>query len=53
MVYICTKEAPWTPDKGTPVQHPDAKHVGTCHEGCCDRYECPHCGKIWQQENAQ
>lgn len=28
----------------TPCTHPNAKCIGECSEGCCDRYECPDCG---------
>lgn len=31
--------------------HPNAKHVGTCYEGCCDDYECPECGLTFRVEN--
>jgi hypothetical protein len=25
---------------------------GMCYEGCCDRYQCKDCGKIWTEEGA-
>lgn len=48
--FICTAENPWTPDKGTPAQHPDAKDDGECSSGCCDYYLCPHCGLRFRVE---
>lgn len=41
--FICTKENPWTEDKGR-AQHPDAVSAGECSDSCCDYYRCPHCG---------
>lgn len=51
--YVCTEAAPWTPDKGTPAQHPDATDDGECSEGCCDYWRCPHCGLRFKTEVAQ
>ena len=51
--YVCTKEAPWTPDKGEPVQHPDAVDDGECSSGCCDYYRCPNCGLRFRVELPQ
>lgn len=31
-------------------KHPHAKCIGECSEGCCDRYECPDCGRRWLEE---
>lgn len=50
---ICTKDAPMPPMAEGQWQHPDAKDIGTCREGCCDKYECPHCGKIFLEEVPQ
>lgn len=25
--------------------HPHAKDIGSCAEGCCDKYACPDCGR--------
>lgn len=25
---------------------------GMCYEGCCNRYQCNDCGKIWTEEVA-
>jgi hypothetical protein len=49
--HVCTAQDPWTPDKGRGA-HPDAKDAGTCSEGCCDRYRCPHCGIEFTVEGA-
>lgn len=51
--YICTKEAPWAKDKGTPAQHPDAIHTGECSDSCCDYYKCPNCGLSFKVEVPQ
>lgn len=51
--YVCTKEAPWTPEKGTPAQHPDSINDGECSLGCCEYYRCPNCGKRFGAEVAQ
>lgn len=48
--FICTKDDPWTKEKGTPAQHPDAVSDGECFEGCCDRYKCPNCGLRFTEE---
>lgn len=50
ITHVCTKSNPWTKEKGTPAQHPDAVVVGNCGHGCCDDYRCPHCGKTWRYE---
>lgn len=53
--YVCSAEKPMP--RPCPADtiwlHPDAKDAGTCIEGCCDRYECPHCGQRWMNESAQ
>lgn len=51
--YKCTAETPWTPDKGTFVQHEGAREVGGCMDGCCADYQCPHCGHKWREELPQ
>jgi len=33
--------------------HPNAVDVGTCYEGCCDKYRCPDCGTTWKEEAAE
>ena len=30
----------------------DWKDIGSCYEGCCDKYECTKCGKIEYDEGA-
>lgn len=54
---ICTKEAPYKPAEhlgaAPRVVHPDAKVIGDCLQGCCDRYECPNCGVRWLTEVPQ
>jgi hypothetical protein len=27
-----------------------AKDIGTCAEGCCDKYKCEICGHVWTEE---
>lgn len=49
--YVCTKEHPWTPDKGHAIR-PDAVDDGGCYEGCCDDYRCPNCGTKWRTEHS-
>ena len=46
--FICTKENPWTKDKGM-AAHPDAKVIYSNDryyywEDGYERYKCPHCG---------
>jgi len=55
-MHICTKDDPWTPDKGTPCQHPDAEYLGDRDFGLgeyCEKYLCPHCGKTFYVELPQ
>ena len=33
--------------------HPNAKDIGSCAEGCCDRYLCPDCGTRFTVEASQ
>jgi hypothetical protein len=42
--YVCTAEAPWTPERGGRAHHPDAVGDGECSDCCCDYYLCPNCG---------
>ncbi len=51
--FQCTKENPWTREKAPFADHPDAIDIGTCYEGCCDKYKCPHCGLTFQVELPQ
>lgn len=49
--FVCTAERPMPqPSPGGAWLHPDAEDAGTCHMGCCDRYQCPHCGVRWLKE---
>ena len=53
--YICTAEAPWTPEKG-PATHPDAKEgrqLDGYPGGDLVEYLCPHCGKGFMVELPQ
>jgi hypothetical protein len=53
--YICTAEAPWTPDKGRSV-HPDAVYVEDRDYGLGENvavYRCLHCGKVFEEELPQ
>ena len=53
--FVCIKDDPWTPDKANgPVLHPDAVSDGPDVDygmGCnTARYQCPWCGKAFEQE---
>ena len=53
--HLCTKEDPWTKDKGR-AQHPDAKHVDDRYyeDGSgLDVYRCPHCDMEFKVELPQ
>lgn len=43
--YICTKQAPWTPARGIPAQHPDAEYLRDEYDDSADHddYEVRHC----------
>lgn len=54
--FICTKNDPWTPEKGKSAVHPDAKYIDDIDYGLgenCAQYKCPHCGKYFEKEIAQ
>jgi hypothetical protein len=51
--YLCTLARPMPPGAPGAWAHQDTARAGTCSEGCCDRYECRACGKLWTQEVAQ
>ena len=56
MPHVCTKDDPWTPEKGTPCQHPDAVPLEDVDYGSgeyCAAYKCPHCGKYFEVELPQ
>lgn len=48
--HVCTADDPWTKEKSERAEHPDAKSVGGCRDGCCTDYRCPHCGKFFTIE---
>lgn len=54
---ICTKENPYTPDKGGRWQHPNAIEIdedygkgGGVADGDYVQYRCPNCGKTFWEE---
>jgi hypothetical protein len=53
----CTKDDPWTPDKGTPVHHHGAHEFGEQRDGWPGgnivSMECPNCGHTWTEELPQ
>ncbi len=53
-MYLCTKEDPWSKEKGTPSIHPDANLIREREDwfdGCdLEDYECPNCGMKWTTE---
>jgi hypothetical protein len=54
--FKCTKETPWRPEIGTPVEHADAEEIDWADYGfgvCKGRYKCPHCGTTFYAELAQ
>ena len=55
--YLCTKENPWTPEKGTPVEHDNAHEVGEQENGYPGgdivRMRCDNCGTTWKTELPQ
>ena len=55
-IHLCTKNNPWTPEKGSRSIHPDAQHVEDRDYGAgenCACYRCPHCGKYFEEEVPQ
>lgn len=48
--YVCTKDAPWSAEKGDWAQHPDAKWIDECSDSCCNYYRCPNCGLTFKVE---
>lgn len=47
--YRCTAAAPWTPDKGSFVEHEDVDTTDKAC-GCCERKKCRNCGQTWTVE---
>lgn len=53
---VCTKEDPWRPEMGTPVEHPDAVNDDERDFGggeYCVHYRCPNCGREFWVELPQ
>jgi hypothetical protein len=54
--FVCTKETPWSPDKGKRSSHADAIEVDQSDGwpgGDIVTYECPHCGLRFKEELPQ
>ena len=41
--YVCTADAPWTPNLSKRVVHPDAVSTDS-DDPYWDHYRCPNCG---------
>ena len=57
MPFVCTPGTPWTPDKGTPVQHSDVEEIGEQEDGYPGgdivTKRCRNCGHTWREELPQ
>ena len=56
--FVCTKQTPWSPDKGRWVSHDGAYEVPDSQRdgwpgGDIVTMECPHCGHRWKMELPQ
>ena len=54
--FVCTAANPWTEENGARAIHPDAKYLEDRDFGLgvyCEKYECPHCGKVFYVELPQ
>jgi hypothetical protein len=51
--HLCLPGTPYQRERGGRSMHPLAERIGTCDEGCCDRYRCPICGLSWLKELPQ
>src|SRR5262245_57307139 len=52
--FVCTKATPWSPEQGTPVQHPDSECIyDGGWEQEYERYECRICGHVFEVTLAQ
>jgi len=56
--YICSQDAPWTPEKGKRARHPDAQEVHGSQidgwpSGDIVTYRCPWCGQEFECELPQ
>lgn len=56
-MYVCTKDRPWKPEYGTPVQHSNVREVGEQENGYPGgdiiTKECTNCGTRWREELPQ
>lgn len=51
--HVCTKENPWTPEKGSRALHPDAVNDYDSEDCEFAHYTCPHCGRHFYVELPQ
>lgn len=54
--HICTKDDPWSPDKGEWATHPEAEYFGYRDFELGEyreKYHCPHCGHSFYVELPQ
>lgn len=55
--FRCTKDNPWSPEKGDWVLHEEAHEVGEQQDGWPSgdiiRYKCKNCGHEWLVELPQ
>lgn len=54
--FVCTKDDPWSPEKGDKCIHPDAASGEDRDFGggeYCASYTCPHCKKHFYVELPQ
>jgi hypothetical protein len=56
-IILCTKDAPWKPEMGGPVQHAAVHEIGDQADGYPGgdivTYECMNCGHRWRAELPQ
>ena len=56
-MYRCTKDAPWKPEYGTPVEHEGCHEAGEQDDGRPGgdivTMVCPNCGTRWREELPQ
>lgn len=54
--HVCTKDDPWTPEKGRRSTHPDAVYLHDRDYGDGETtavYRCPHCRRTFEEELPQ
>jgi hypothetical protein len=54
--FVCTKEEPWTPERGRRAAHPAAEHLRDRDYGDGEStavYRCPYCDLTFEEELAQ